>query len=71
MLKLSYYDNQFNDDEYYLETKVELQALDDSANKLAPKEYIIKTCSKQGRVAAIDKAVEVFYSQLNNAESIY
>lgn len=25
MLKLSDYDNQFNDDEYYLETKVELQ----------------------------------------------
>lgn len=70
MLKLSDYDNQFNDDEYYLETKVELQALDDSANKLAPKEYIIKACSKQGRVAAIDKAVEIFYSQLHNAESI-
>lgn len=48
MLKLSDYDNQFNDDEYYLETKVELQALDGSANKLAPKEYIIKACSKQG-----------------------
>ena len=41
-----------------------------SANKLAPKKYIIKASSKQGRVVTIDKAVEIFYSQLNNAESI-
>ncbi|APC91892.1 hypothetical protein BBG19_1160 [Francisella sp. MA067296] len=70
-LKLRDYNNQFNNDKYCLETKVELQALDDSSNQLSPKEYIIKACSKQGRMAAIDKAVEIFYSQLNNAESIY
>ncbi|AVC44565.1 hypothetical protein B4919_07120 [Francisella tularensis subsp. novicida] len=70
-LKLKDYDNKFNSNEYCIETKVELQALDDSTNQLSPKQYTIKVCSKQGRLAAIDKAVEIFYSQLNDAESIY
>ena len=70
-LKLRDYNNKFNDGKYCIETKVELQALDNSANQLSPKEYIIKVCSKQGRLAAIDKAVKIFYSQLNDAESIY
>ncbi|AEB28477.1 LPP20 family lipoprotein [Francisella hispaniensis] len=70
-LKLKDYDNKFNNNEYCIETKIELQALDDSSNQLSPKQYTIKACSKQGRLTAIDKAVEIFYSQLNDAESIY
>ncbi|MDE4959639.1 hypothetical protein NAI72_11955, partial [Francisella tularensis subsp. holarctica] len=57
--------------EYCIETKIELPALDDSSNQLSPKQYTINVCSKQGRLAAIDKAVEIFYSQINDAESIY
>ncbi|AIT10339.1 hypothetical protein LO80_09230 [Candidatus Francisella endociliophora] len=70
-LKLKDYNNLNKDDKYCIDTKVELQATDNISGELSPKSYTIKACSKQGRISAIDKAVEIFYSQLNNAESIY
>lgn len=70
-LKLKDYNNEIKNNKYCLNTQVELQATDDLSRQLSPKIYKIKSCSDKGRSAAIDNAVEIFYSQLNNAESIY
>ena len=70
-LKLLDYDHSIKNDQYCIETKVELQASDSISNQLAPKTYIMSACSNKGRLFAIDKASEAFYSQLNNSSSIY
>lgn len=70
-LKLKDYDNSNINNEYCLNSLIELQVRDNISGDLSPKQYIIKACSQKGRLSAIDKAVEIFYSQLNNAESIY
>lgn len=70
-LKLIDYDYTNKDGKYCITTKVELQASDNITNQLSPKTYTIDTCSQRGRLYAMDKASEIFYSQLNKAESIY
>ncbi|GAB4223695.1 MAG: LPP20 family lipoprotein [Francisella sp.] len=70
-LELKDYNYNLNDNKYCIKTKVELQASDNIDNKLSTKIYNIKACSSQGRLTAIDKAVEIFYYQLNNTDSIY
>ena len=70
-LKLLDYDHSTKDGKYCIETNVELQASDTILNRLAPKIYAMNACSSRGRLFAIEKVNDSFYSQLNNASSIY
>ena len=70
-LKLLDYDHTTKDSKYCIETKVELQVNDCISDQLSPKIYTVNACSSKGRLFAIDKITEVFYSQLNNSLSIY
>ena len=70
-LKLENYNNTYKDQNYCLNNKIELQVFDKVSGQISPKQYKVKACSKQGRSTAIDKAVEIFYSQLDNVKRVY
>ena len=69
-LKLLDYNHSTKDGKYCIETNVELQVSDTISKQLAPKTYIMNACSSQGRLFAIKKINDSFYSQLNNTSSI-
>lgn len=70
-LKLKDYDNRLINNCYCINTTIELQITDNLSSQLAPKQYVVKSCSSKGRESAIDNAIEIFYSQLSNATKIY
>ncbi|WP_150465111.1 LPP20 family lipoprotein [Francisella sp. SYW-2] len=70
-LKLKDYDNRLINNRYCINTTIELQITDNLSSQLAPKQYVVKSCSSKGRESAIDNAIEIFYSQLSNATKIY
>ncbi|WP_150468218.1 LPP20 family lipoprotein [Francisella sp. SYW-9] len=70
-LKLQSYDSVYKNQNYCLNNKIELQVFDKTSGQIYPKQYSVKACSKQGRSVAIDKAVQIFYSQLENAKRVY
>lgn len=71
VLKLKNYDTTYKDQNYCLSNKIELQISDKTSGQIYPKQYEVKACSRQGRSIAIDKAIEIFYSQLDNAKRVY
>ncbi|QIW10238.1 LPP20 family lipoprotein [Francisella sp. LA112445] len=70
-LKLLNYNSTYINKNYCINNKVELQISDENSGQIYPKQYKIEACSKQGRSVAIDKAVQIFYSQLENAKRVY
>lgn len=64
-LRLVDYNNSSDEGSYCINTKIELQIQDSLSNQLHIRMYNIKTCSTKGRDAAIEKASEKFYSELN------
>ena len=71
ILELKNYNTTYKNQNYCLSNKIELQVSDKTSGQISPKQYKVKACSRQGRSAAIDKAVEIFYSQLHNAKRVY
>ncbi|MED7788542.1 LPP20 family lipoprotein [Francisella sp. 19X1-34] len=70
-LKLENYNSSYKDKNYCLDNKIELQVTDKTSGQIYPKQYNVKVCSKQGRSVAIDKATQIFYSQLENTKRVY
>lgn len=70
-LKLQNYNNTYENQNYCLNNIIELQVSDNTSGQIYPKQYKVKACSKQGRLVAIDKATEIFYSQLDSAKRVY
>lgn len=64
------YNNTYKDQNYCLNNKIELQISDKTPGQISQKQYKVKACSKKGRSTAIDKAVGIFYSQLDNAKRV-